>query len=524
MKKPLVIIVAVLVVGLFVWYLMSGRDGDEQVVESTSIERGTVEHVVNVTGYVEPFERLLLAFTQGGHIQSLPVEEGDRVGEGELLATLDSGVANASVAEAEARVRREEAVLRELVAPARDAEIAVKRAAVVQAEATLSRAEANAVAVLAKAYTQADDAVREELDEVFEDNTPGNYKFGVKFAYGTKQFVITTDSQTESELASTRADVDQTLAGLQARSSAATQDVYSALRAAEADIIAIEDFASRVAQVINEYISTDLTSQSVYETFQTSVATARTALATTRGEIVAAETSLSNADTALDAAKRSLELTLADPKNATVLAQEAAIRAAEASGAGAAETLYKTQLAAPIAGVVSRISYERGEAVAPYEAVVELISPESFELEAYIPEADIAQVKLGDRAQVTFDAFERSDIYDAEVVRIALSETVREGVPTYKTTLVLLTTKEDKVLRSGMTADIDILTDTRDNVLFVPTRSVLRDGDGHYVRIKKGSGIEERRVTVGLRGSEGYTEIRDGVMEGEEVVLFIEDE
>jgi len=125
---------------------------------------------------------------------------------------------------------------------------------------------------------------------------------------------------------------------------------------------------------------------------------------------------------------------------------------------------------------------------------------------------------------VTFDAFERTDTFDATVVRIALTETLREGVPTYKTTLLL----NDEIppeytMRPGMTADADILTDVREDVLFIPTRSVLRDGTRTYVRVVENGSFVERDITVGLRGSEGTTEIIRGLSEGEEVVLFVEE-
>ncbi len=148
----------------------------------------------------------------------------------------------------------------------------------------------------------------------------------------------------------------------------------------------------------------------------------------------------------------------------------------------------------------------------------------AFEVQAFIPEVDIARVQLGDKARITFDAFERTSVFIGTVVRIALVETMREGVPTYKTTIVLDEEPHERyVLRPGMTADIDITTDERENVLFVPTRSVIRDGDRTFIRVVEQGELRERDIVTGLRGSAGTIEIREGLTDGEEVVLFVRD-
>ena len=59
-----------------------------------------------------------------------------------------------------------------------------------------------------------------------------------------------------------------------------------------------------------------------------------------------------------------------------------------------------------------------------------------------------------------------------------------------------------------MTANLDILTDRKDNVLLIPQRSVFGDNDGRLVKVYLGADLppEDRSVVIGLRGSDGKGE------------------
>jgi Cu(I)/Ag(I) efflux system membrane fusion protein len=76
----------------------------------------------------------------------------------------------------------------------------------------------------------------------------------------------------------------------------------------------------------------------------------------------------------------------------------------------------------------------------------------------------------------------------------------------------------DEVLRPEMYVDAEIETGTPEPVLAVPESAVLNDGTHQTVLVDKGEGhFEPRQVKLG-RGGGGYTEITDGVTEGERVV------
>ena len=151
--------------------------------------------------------------------------------------------------------------------------------------------------------------------------------------------------------------------------------------------------------------------------------------------------------------------------------------------------------------------------------VVSLSSLSQFEIEANVAEADITKVSIGDEAVLTLDAFGEDIVFDAIVYQIDPAETIIEGVSTYTVTFQF--TDDEGIVKSGMTADIDILTAKKEDVVAVPIRAVLGRGDNRHVRVLLDSGeVVERKVVVGLRGSRGDIEIVRGIEIGEKVVIF----
>ncbi|MEK7452972.1 MAG: efflux RND transporter periplasmic adaptor subunit, partial [Patescibacteria group bacterium] len=203
---------------------------------------------------------------------------------------------------------------------------------------------------------------------------------------------------------------------------------------------------------------------------------------------------------------------------ANVAQQKAIIKQTEASVVSYKSQLAKADIYAPINGIVTKQETKIGEVVALNKIVVSIISESAFEIKVNIPEADIAKVKIGNSARVTLDAYGDDLLFKGKVIAIDPAETVIEGVSTYKTTLIF----EDgnSKIKSGMTANVIILTGEKKGVTALPQRAVILKNGDRFVRIIKSGDIEDRIVHTGLKGSDGMLEILDGVNEGDEVVLF----
>jgi multidrug efflux pump subunit AcrA (membrane-fusion protein) len=141
-----------------------------------------------------------------------------------------------------------------------------------------------------------------------------------------------------------------------------------------------------------------------------------------------------------------------------------------------------------------------------------------FLIEARVPESDIAKVTMDMRAQITFDALSPDEIFDAEVVEIALSSTTVQDVVSYIVKFHLA--KTDDRLKDGMTANIDIETAKKENVLLLPFRALVKEGGKTYAEVKRGENqLEKVEVATVLEGDEGLVEIKSGLKEGDEIVI-----
>ena len=88
----------------------------------------------------------------------------------------------------------------------------------------------------------------------------------------------------------------------------------------------------------------------------------------------------------------------------------------------------------------------------------------------------------------------------------------------YKVTVAL--DPAEVVVKSGMTANVDIITDRRTEALVIPRRGVITQDGRRYVRLLVDGAPVEAEVSVGLVGDDGEVEITEGLEAGDEVIIF----
>jgi RND family efflux transporter MFP subunit len=213
----------------------------------------------------------------------------------------------------------------------------------------------------------------------------------------------------------------------------------------------------------------------------------------------------------------SLALKQAPPLPETINAQIATVEQMKANVLSITADLQKTILRAPIDGIITVQDAKEGQIVTVGVPVVSIISKDKLLIEAYIPEADIAKITLGDSASVTLDAYGDTVKFTARAMSVDPAETMIEGVATYK--MKFQFNENDEKIKSGMTANIDIRTAKHDAVLSLPQRVLIRKDAGTFVQVLENEKIKEIPVQAGLRGSDGNTEITSGLTEGEKVVV-----
>jgi HlyD family secretion protein len=149
-----------------------------------------------------------------------------------------------------------------------------------------------------------------------------------------------------------------------------------------------------------------------------------------------------------------------------------------------------------------------------------LLDPSSVRVDVSVDETDVAKVRMGMPAQVTFEALPEQRL-QGRVVGVGLAGTVSQGVVTYPISIGVETRDP---LPSGLTASASIVIDQKDDVVLVPNRAVRTQGRSKTVEVitgetKNGQPVREtRQVQIGM-SNEQVSEVLAGLNEGDRVVI-----
>ena len=190
-------------------------------------------------------------------------------------------------------------------------------------------------------------------------------------------------------------------------------------------------------------------------------------------------------------------------------------------------SLERMVLRAPFDGIVADISGELGEYATPSPPgiltlpAIDLIDDRCMYVSAPIDEADAANIKVGQVARITLDAI-KGKSFPGKVRRIApYVLELEKQARTVEVEVEFVSPPNDENLLIGYSADVEIVHDSRTNVLRIPTQTLL---EGKRVLYLGTDGVlEERTVTTGLANWE-QTEITAGLKEGEQIVMSLDRE
>jgi HlyD family secretion protein len=180
--------------------------------------------------------------------------------------------------------------------------------------------------------------------------------------------------------------------------------------------------------------------------------------------------------------------------------------------------LSQATLTSPIDGVVSALNYKVGDIIIQSSGstdttVATIINTNTLFIEANVEESDISKLKVGDKADVTFDAIDGLSL-EGTVSYISLtSSTNSSGIVTYLVRVIINNTATSPV-REGMTATIDFVTSEALGVLTVPVSAVRNVNNNPSVELSDGT---YATVVTGFTDGK-YVEIKSGLTEGQNIV------
>jgi len=216
--------------------------------------------------------------------------------------------------------------------------------------------------------------------------------------------------------------------------------------------------------------------------------------------------------------------TKAEVTEVETIAAEARVKEAEASLDLARATLEKTTMRAPFDGVVLDVSTEVGEWISPsppgvqIPAVVDVIAPDSLYVSAPIDESDVERLRLDQPCRITLDAF-RNRAFNGRITYIAsFVETTQQQNRTLEVEADFLEGDLPANLLPGLSADVEVILDAKDDVLRIPSFALL---EGDVVLVVEKNRLVSRKVETGLRNWE-FVEVLGGLAKGDRVVTSLD--
>lgn len=492
-----------ILIAVAIWAFSSGGGPEEQLIAAT---RGEFVQQVSISGKVIPAQEVQLGFTQSGRISNVSVRVGNSVGAGTVLAQIDSADVRAQLLQKEAAYDAQKAKLAALMQGTRPEEIAVAQSAVESSAASLTQAREALADAIRDARIKTVDTV---YNNVYQFVT--NPKTDPQLSFSSSDSQAVLDSRTGILLVENEFSL-----WLNETNDINESNLALNTTRAQKHLSVVTNMLNSVTKALNAAFPTTV-SQATINGYETGLATSRSVVSTATAAITTAITAEKNAVSALDSAKKNLSLKQAGTVQPDIDAQAAQVKSAEAEVANARSQVNKTVIIAPFSGIITKVDAKVGKIVSPNTPEVSMNSSAKFQIESYIPEVNIASIKIGDVSSVTLDAYGDEVLFTATVISIDPAETIKDGVPTYRALLEFSGT--DTRIRSGMTANIVVTTEKRSDVLSIPQGLVASKEGKKTVQVLVNGIPEERVVTTGSISSLGSIEILTGLAEGDMVIV-----
>ena len=495
--RILKIILVTLILGAFAVSLVScaSKSDSTSVSENqiVTVQRGNLAIDVTAVGNLALSLKEDLAFQTAGYVEEILVEEGESVEEGQVLASLDTASLEEAVKTAERAVQTAELAVQTAELAVQTAETGVKTGELAVKSA--------------------------EID--LEQATNDYQELTALYPYVTYEFVLPESVDTIG-VAQARIEeaLEENQEGLVGEQYSMAEVKAKLLEAQEL----LEEAKTKLAWGFGAGVRPTGLDYWTLRATEMQVEKARLALDTARNSLDKLKDTLDTAKNNLDKAKISLDIAKDDLDRAN-------------------DELEKAVILAPFAGFITKVNVDGGDEVMKGTVAVQLADPDKFEADLMVNEMDILQVKLGGEAWVQVDAMQGMSL-PAKVTHISPTATIQSGVVNYKVKVEVESLQvvqqewqetrqqgqgehprlmptmipEDFQLREGLTVTVSILVDERNDVLLVPNQAITRRGMETLVQVLKDGVIEERSITTGISNWQ-YTEVTDGLSEGEKVVI-----
>jgi HlyD family secretion protein len=511
------------------------------------VERTSVTTAVSSSGSLTAVTERNLGFLRGGQLKTVEVAVGQKVAEGDVLATVDDTALRRVLEQQQGQLAAQQAALTRLVnaTTVTGAENTTNQAGEIldatqdQGSATV---DADDVAVeRARKQLDFDEDARDDIEEQADDAEDACEAAGGSVPSAS----IDTSGLLSGVLGQSDSDGDGDDDSAEEREERLEAALKAAGSLAGSFVSAGGSASSACSQAA--------TAQSALTQAERQVVASRTALeqAEARRDVdeAAARVQVENARQGLVTAQNNLDSARTD-RPSLIAQQRGLVTAAQAAVAAAQKDVDDTVLRAPADGTVTAVNGVVGEVLAPSAATTPLApgsegaipgagaaastatatgavprpggtqflvldNVDSFEVVVPFGESDAVRIQPNQRVDVRFDAIPDLTL-PGTVVAVSPTASALSGVISYYATVAL--SQGDPRLRSGQTAQAAVVTDELRDVLAVPNAAIRRQGGRTQVTVQRFDGPQVVDITPGVVG-DTYTQVLSGLSAGDEVVL-----
>jgi multidrug efflux pump subunit AcrA (membrane-fusion protein) len=176
-------------------------------------------------------------------------------------------------------------------------------------------------------------------------------------------------------------------------------------------------------------------------------------------------------------------------------------------------------ITAPADGKITTISVTDGERVTNGQVIAHLTDYENLQTVVQVDELDITKIKKKQTVSITVSAYPDTT-FTGKVTDIAAEGTSANGTSTFDVTIHI---DQPKNLKVGMSTEASILTESKENALYVPVDGVYTSNNEKYVIVTAtsadaSSASQQKTVKTGM-ATDDYVELTEGVSAGETIQL-----
>jgi HlyD family secretion protein len=506
-----IVVAVIIVAGAGVAIAMTRSNG--HAYRTAVVTKAPVAQMLDGTGTIEAVSQAAVAFPTSGTVQSVDAQVGAHVTAGQTLATLQSGPLMQSLLQQQATLAQAKNNLAKAIA-AQDAGTTSTASSASSSSSSGGSSNGNGgfggstgggsqgVTAAQQQLLAAQRAVDMGLAQAQRLEHAAANACGAPGPTGPTTTTTTTPGPTTT---TTPGPTTTTTPGTpNGPGSQVCIGAQEALLTAQQSLAKAEQDLARAETTLARLLTSSSRSSSNTPTQSSSSSASRTASSSSSGSNSSARSS-SGAATHVPTAEE-------------LVADQAAVDAANAAAVSAAENLQQATLASPIDGIVGQVSITPGASVSAgsSSATITVVGTGGYEVATTVTVDDIADIKLGQAATIVADGATTS--VPGKVVYIGTAD-LSSTSATYPVVIGLNDPNANAGLRDGATASTSIeVAHATTSALTVPTSAVQNTNGRHFVELLANGKVTTVTVQVGVVGPL-RTQITSGVKAGQTVVL-----